>query len=166
MSSHQYRDPHVKDKMVSLIFDMGIPIAWKDGRYIEMGLWSLLWESPKLLKQSLCCNRALNACSLLPGWNHSADGHDAWPGAVLLPTGSAAPGSALPDVAASNQQQHPADTTTTTADTAARSGTPSGGDVTVESSHNTFCQGVIPFWMDLLGHHDLTQIVLVSLIEW
>ena len=37
--SYQYTDPHVKDKTVSdrLIFNMGIPIAEKDGLFIETG---------------------------------------------------------------------------------------------------------------------------------
>ena len=34
MSSYQYKDPHVKDKMVVFIFNMGISIS---GVYIEMG---------------------------------------------------------------------------------------------------------------------------------
>ena len=39
MSSYQYRDPYVKDKMVSLqsYLQHGNPHTWKIGLYIEMG---------------------------------------------------------------------------------------------------------------------------------
>ena len=35
MSSYQYRDLHAKDDR--LIFNMWIPVSWKDGLYIETG---------------------------------------------------------------------------------------------------------------------------------